>query len=292
MLKRWRNSLYRKYESKQREAYERPTPYIYLLIFILVGLFSQAYFHNYNIVYLALFFTFSIALSAYYFGRENIKNIDFSLENSRVFTNLSNSLSFKLEPKEYVFNVYLSDKDETEIAYLSDIRKTTFSTLHFHSKTRGFAKLPSYKLLSKFPLPHQVFYKIKNFDSILVYPEPNGINLQNYINLQKEKHGDIDDFNTIRAFRTSDKLSSIHWPLYASSKKLYTKEYNFNEEKFDLFFDYEHCANDKESRLSQLTLWTLECERTQKEFSIKMPHELLQSKKMSTDEILTKLALF
>ena len=292
MLKRWRNSFYRRYENVERVAYEKPTAYIYLLILLLIGLFSQAFFHNYNIVYLAMFFTFSIALSSYYFGRVNIKNIDFILENTRVYADTTNRLNFKISAKDTVYNIYLSDREDNEVNYLGDVDKTIFSSLSLYCEKRGFQKLEPYKLLSKFPLPHQVFYKLKNFDDLLVYPKPKGLSLERFLALNYSISGDLDDFKNIKEFQNTDKISNIHWPLYASKNKLYVKEYNFNEQNFELVFEYKTCAKDKESRLSQLCLWVLECEKTKKDFIIKMPKTRLDSTKMGIDEILKHLSTY
>lgn len=292
MLKRWRASLYRRYENVEREAYEKPTPYIYLLILLLIGLFSQAFFHNYNIVYLAMFFTFSIAISSYYFGRVNIKDIDFTLEKTRLYADTTNSLNFKVSAKNISYNIYLSDREDKEITFLDDVDKTIFSSLSLYCEKRGVQKLEAYKLLSKFPLPQQVFYKLKKFDDILVYPKPQGISLEKFLSLNYSISGDLDDFKNIKEFQTSDKIANIHWPLYASKNKLYVKEYNFNEENFELVFDYNSCAKDKESKLSQLCLWALECEKTKKDFIINMPNTRLDSTKMSIDEILKHLSTY
>ena len=54
----------RSYARIARKGSERPTRYIYLLILIFVALFMQAYIHNYNIVYMALFFTFAFSISS------------------------------------------------------------------------------------------------------------------------------------------------------------------------------------------------------------------------------------
>jgi len=57
----------------------------------------QAYIHNYNIVYLALFFTFAFSFSGYFFGRNNIRSLEVELLSfQRVFANRKSSYALLL----------------------------------------------------------------------------------------------------------------------------------------------------------------------------------------------------
>jgi hypothetical protein len=66
----------------------------------------------------------------------------------------------------------------------------------------------------------------------------------------------------------------------------------FQEPSHKLRFNFGECALDDESRLSQLTLWILECEKMGLNFTILMPDVLLDSEKKRIDEILEILAKF
>ena len=70
------------------------------------------------------------------------------------------------------------------------------------------------------------------------------------------------------------------------------KNYEYIHEDKILYFDFEKLKGTQEERLSQLTLWSLECEKYKLNFTIKLKGKILNSKKESIDEILTHIALF
>ena len=72
------------------------------------------------------------------------------------------------------------------------------------------------------------------------------------------------------------------------SVKVFSKEAQTPQ----LVFNFQSAANNDEARLSQLSLWVLECEKQNLPFMIQMPNKLLISRKVSTDEILEYLAKY
>jgi hypothetical protein len=70
--------------------------------------------------------------------------------------------------------------------------------------------------------------------------------------------------------------------------KLFTKE----TETPKLLFDFHTAGKNDETRLSQLCLWVLECEKQKLPFMVQMPHKVLNSAKESIDVILETLARY
>jgi len=58
--------------SIHRSVKVRPTKQFFLLLFGIIALFVQAYMHNYNIVYIMMFFLVSVAGTSTYFGMKNL----------------------------------------------------------------------------------------------------------------------------------------------------------------------------------------------------------------------------
>jgi hypothetical protein len=86
-------------------------------------------------------------------------------------------------------------------------------------------------------------------------------------------------------------VSRIHWPSVAKGE-IAVKTFEHEQKTDTLNFDFLRCADSDEARLSQLTLWVLECEQARLPFTITMPHGILDSNKEGIDAILEHLALY
>ena len=71
-----------------------------------------------------------------------------------------------------------------------------------------------------------------------------------------------------------------------------SKQFLQEEASRTLRFDFAQSGTDDESRLSQLTLWALECEKAGLPFIITMPGMTLESKQRGVDGILEILARY
>lgn len=292
LQKRFSNS----FERHARKGSERGTKYIYLLIGIFVALFLQAFVHNYNIVYMALFFTFAFAYTGGLFGRRNIRALELKLFSmQRAFVNQKSvytlHLSSNSERDIYDITCYSQDKKK-HLNNISSSKSSLLELEHQHH-SRGAHTLTTVRCESFFPLPHQFFFKVfdinKNYD---VYPEPKGKSLESFLARKEVNYADIEDQEGLKEYVHGDKISHIHWKSLAKGKGLQSKEFSYSDDQNDLIFDFERCERDDEARLSQLCLWVLECEKFALEFIIMMPYEKIESSKWSSDEILKKLARY
>jgi hypothetical protein len=146
---------------------------------------------------------------------------------------------------------------------------------------------------SGFPLPHQIFYKVFDIDkTFVVYPEPKGESIDAFIAKNRSLYGDKDDFEGIKTYESSDRLSQVYWPSLAKGDALMSKVFSHTNEATVLHFDFITCGTNDEQRLSQLCLWVLECEQRSYAYSISIGQKTLNSKKMDTDEILSYLGQY
>ncbi len=274
---------------------QRATPFSLFVVVLLFGLFFEAYMHNFNLVYITLFFVFATAFSAGPIGIRNIKNIEAKFDGcGRLFANVLGECRIKVSNKgiytAWALDVLFEDKK----IYIGSIKGSSveFVKVEYIAPKRGYLYIKECKIESLFPLSTVRFQiDIKDCKRVVVYPQPKGIPLSKYLAISKNFIGDESDFDGVGTYSGSESASRIHWASVAKGElavKKFVKEYQSQK----LEFDFIKAANSDEDRLSQLTLWVLECEEAKLDFVIYMPNGILDSQKENIDEILTKFALY
>jgi uncharacterized protein (DUF58 family) len=243
-----------------------------------------------------MFFTFSIAGTSTIFGMLNLYPLKLNfISNRRFFANESIEFSILAsnDSNYSIFDISLFHKNEKR--YIDVLKPQEKKTILFKTRfeTRGKGRLDAIVAKSLFPLIHEVKTKKLNIDKdIVVYPTPYGHSLLASKHLNNSHSGDMSDFNGIKRFDESASISTIHWASLAKSDTLMSKMFAYEEEQKQLHFDFSKLSGSVEQRLSQLTLWVLECETNRFDFTMGIDDELFDSKKGEIDEILTKLALY
>jgi uncharacterized protein (DUF58 family) len=274
----------------------RPTKYFILLVLAIVGLFFLAYMHNYNIVYLVMFFIFSLAGASSIIGRLNLYELEATVLHAQNF--------FANTPSEYTLSIQNPAQRDSYALELTNHESSLIinELKSLHSKTvvltctpskRGHFMLPPLQIGSHFPLPHEILFREIDLDQeTIVYPEPKGESLENFSDKNRAFFGEHDDFEGIRPFREGESLSLIHWPSLAKGGGLMAKEFSLLEQSRHLHFYFSTCADSDESRLSQLCLWVLECQEKKINFTVHLPSITLNSTQRGHHEILRYLALY
>jgi uncharacterized protein (DUF58 family) len=278
------------------EIKSRPNRYFVLLMITIIGLFSLAYIHNYNIVYLMMFFAFSLAAASSLLGRLNLDPVRAALLScDRLFASTPSRCRIVLHNTVSRPLYAIDCSNAHQSCHLSRIEPEgrEIVTLSLRFEKRGDAEMGAIELSSYFPLPHERFYKdLPLNESLLVYPEPKGEPLERFCARSHAFTGERDEFEGLRPYQHGDHLSLVHWPSLAIGAGMMSRLFSHTGESAALHFDFQSAANDDESRLSQLTLWTLQCEKQGLPYTIDLPGRRLDSKKMATDEILACLARF
>lgn len=275
----------------------RPTRYFPLLVLAIIALFLLAYMHNYNIVYLMMFFTFALAGASSLIGRFNLIDLELAFfSGERCFAKVQSHYAIRLSNpalSRSAYAVELHTGDEHHVVNILPPYADQIVRFDLTPLKRGTITLPAIELGSRFPLPHELLYReIDLRRTLTVYPEPKGMPLEAFTNKSRTFSGEQDDFDGIRNYRKGDPLSLIHWASIAKNSELMSKEFIYNEQNRKLYFDFRLCGDDDEARLSQLTLWILECERKAIPYLVKMPDQMIDSMKVPTDAILETLARF
>lgn len=266
-----------------------------LVVVMLFGLFLEAYMHNFNLVYIVLFFLFGLAFVASPLGIANMANLSLSLQGSdRLFVKETSHLYLALKNNKSTESYALQLACMGKTLFIPSVKAESreILTLPHTPQKRGTLEVGECLLQSLFPLATIRFLlPVKLTVDKVIYPRPRGISLEKFLSRQKGRYGQESDFEGITPYSGNAPLSKIHWPSVAKGESALKKfAYEIPLEQLD--FDFYQAGKSDEERLSQLTLWVLECEAQNLEFQVRMPHETLNAKRMSIDEILEKLALY
>ena len=280
---------------RYREIRQRATKFSLLVTLLLFGLFFEAYMHNFNLVYITLFFVFALAFSAGPFGMRNIKAVGLKFDGcGRLFAEregecrvkVTNRVSYPIWDIELV-----TDKARVYIGSL-EANKSRRATVRFTPQKRGRVELGECYAESRFPLYTVRFQKyMQSSCEALVYPKPEGKSLDEYLNIRLDLVGDEGDFDGISRSDGMVSAARIHWASVAKgevSQKVFEKSIRNRE----LLFEYDRLQGNMEQRLSQLTLWVLECEKLGLDFEIVLPTERFDSREAGIEKILQTFALY
>jgi len=278
-----------------RRVIQRGTWYSLLVVIMLFGLFLEAYMHNFNLVYITLFFVFGIAFSAGSIGTFNLGRLEGKFNcSSRLFANLEGKLYFDIINNQKLTSWAIElhcNELKTLVGYIRGNTKET-SSIDIIPKKRGYLECQDIYLQSFFPINTVRFVlPLETNLKSIVYPEPKGISLRSFLNKQKSYFGEEKDFDGLAPYSGIESPTRIHWASVAKGE-IAVKTFSHEEHTQELYFKFKDAGNSDEARLSQLSLWVLACEKSQHPFVIEMPNKILSSKKESIDEILTHLAKY
>jgi uncharacterized protein (DUF58 family) len=253
--------------------------------------------HNYNIVYLMMFFIFSLAGASSIIGRLNLYEIQASvLASQDLFANTASTYTLELYNPNIEKDAFSLECSNTKSSVLvNELRggQTKNISLKITPEKRGKTLLPALRLGSHFPLPHEILFKdIPLEHECTVFPQPKGESLDSFSSKHLFHVGEYDDFEGIRTYREGEPLSLIYWPSLAKGGRLMAKEFSLLEKSRHLHFDFIKIEGGDEERLSQLCLWALECQKKNISYTMHFPNTSLNSTQRSHYEILQFLALY
>lgn len=275
---------------------QHATRFSVVIVVMLFGLFMEAYMHDFNLVYITLFFVFALGFSAGPIGVLNIGNLEaVFLKQGRFFSRQETQIRFEItntsSTPSWAIRLYGTEGVFVPIAKVKGDTSIVVS-IPFKPDRRGIFTYEKCYLESRYPLSTARLAKeIQAKYEGIVYPEPKGKSLDTFLQEQETHYGEEKEFDGLREYDGSQKISHIHWASVAKGEmavKIFTKETTLH----NLLFNYEKLTGDKESRLSQLCLWVLECEKKHLSFALQLPHKQFNSHKESIDEILETLARY
>ncbi len=110
----------------------------------------------------------------------------------------------------------------------------------------------------------------------LVYPKPDPGAGALPLDMRAKGEGNVpvrgdEEFQSLRAYRPGDTPRQIAWKALARGQGLLVKEFGATASA-DLWLDYDALQSlSTEERLSRLTWWVIEADRTQLPYGLKLP---------------------
>lgn len=243
-----------------------------------------------------MFFLVGIAGASSLYGVLNLYHIKVKLLSHERFFALTPSfytLSLINDSSHSAYDISITSLDEVHNIKSINAQESRTLRVRTDFQQRGSSKLPDIKLSSIFPLPHEIKFKDINLkESLVVYAQPKGISLFSIYNRDSSLNGEMDEFDGLRDFIQGESISYIHWASLAKDETLKSKTFLFEDEQKTLHFNFDTLKGEVEEKLSQLTLWVLECEKYNLAFTLDINAKILDSKEQSIDEILTTIASY
>jgi len=243
-----------------------------------------------------MFFLVAIAGASSIFGMLNLYYVQVKLLSyARFFAGTVSTYKILVtnESDNPAYDISITSNEQTQHIKAIEPHYAQTISLEVKFNKRGEEELQKIKIHSLFPLPHELKYKYIEMDKkVVVYAKPSGMPLLKFYSKNNSINGEIDEFEGIKKFSQGDNLSYIHWASLAKNDSLMSKNFIYEDETKKLRFNFKTMSGDDEDKLSQLTLWVIECEEHSFDFSIDLESTILDSKKMSTNEILEAIAKY
>ena len=176
--------------------------------------------------------------------------------------------------------VYLSLADDHQLVDLEPNESKRLE-LNYVTHVRGVHELPPVVLSSQYPAglffvwTKQTFFK----HTLTVYPKTKNLVDKAISPASGDNDSDVGaarihqgDFQGLRNYQPGDRLRDVHWASYAKNQKLISKEYEAPSAS-SLAFDWADMPKQlgHEDKLSQLSHWLTNAQRTGGAYSLSMP---------------------
>lgn len=262
----------------------RPTAGFAALLFVLGAMWYAASSQNSAAIYLLLFLLASVFLVSIPHTLINLSGVTLRVESAKpVFAGEEVCLPVEImngsRATRYQIEVVLSDANKTRecLDYVPHEGAGRL-TLRFSARHRGEHKIITLDLTSCYPLGFvRASRRFVSNQTYLIYPKPAGnpqlpTNRSGLVDRSSQQgigHG--DDFAGVRAYVRGESQHHIDWKAVARGQPLMTKQFAV-ETKRAVYLDFfELHSADVEEKLSQLTLWVIEAERSKQPYGLRLP---------------------
>ena len=165
------------------------------------------------------------------------------------------------------------------VSRIDDLEPGESRVFHLEMPTsrRGYVRLPRFGVRTLFPFELFRSWAWLHMDlSGLVYPKPARQAPEPpptqaaHGHRQHDARGE-EDFAGLRRYHVGDSPRHVAWKAYARSGDLLSKQFS-GADTSSQWFDFDEIATtDIEKRLSILTRWIIDAERTQADYGLRLP---------------------
>ncbi|MBI3715227.1 MAG: DUF58 domain-containing protein [Betaproteobacteria bacterium] len=187
-------------------------------------------------------------------------------------------------------------------AEFGDVASAAGTTFHIpiHAERRGRAQCGRLEIFTEYPVGLFHSWSYVDFGShCLVYPKPDSGDGALPLDARAKGEGNVpirgdEEFQSLRAYRPGDTPRQIAWKALAREQGLLVKEFG-STASAELWLDFAALEGmDTELRLSRLTWWVMEAERSQLPYGLRLPEQSIRPGlgEQHRDRCLEALALF
>ncbi len=268
----------------KRKTYILPTKFGLAFLVMTLVLFFMAVGYANNLIYIFVFFLISISLTGIVVTNRNVDKAfvvavfpesNFAMENAIVNVEIENMGSRPL------WDLQLSFADSEEEYFIRKIEPhmRVMAEVPWRPKTRGLKQLPVMTLKSTFPFGLlKSWQKYRLNQTVLIFPQKVGSRAFPPEARDDERMQPVGLFKEHRLYQSSDSPTRIDWRATARRQEMLVKNYE-EAEKEKLHFDFAQTSQltNLEEKLSQLTVWIDEAEKSNHSYSLKVHDFVLPS---------------
>lgn len=299
------------YTTQRRQLYMLPTKVGWMFSLMVFALFLASIKFSHQPTFLLTFLLSALAITSSLHTHKNINNLTMTLGNAApCFVNerLSFPITLHNPLNNHRHSIWVMCGDFQECVDVPANESTTL-TIQLTAKRRGEFTLPKVSLTTHYPIGI-LFSWSRAFQSTskaIVYPKPLDLlsspsmkdiesdeSVSSDINQTKRNSG--EQISSLKNYQSGDRLRDIHWPAFAKTGKLVSKEYDQDTEQ-RLVFSWDDMGSlGLEEKLSQLSYWILKAsegrEKVAYQLSIPNFESEYSASETHTNLCLEKLALF
>lgn len=268
----------------KRKTYILPTKFGLAFLVMTLVLFFMAVGYANNLIYIFVFFLISISLTGIVITNRNVDRAyvvvvqpesNFAMENAVVNIEIENRGSRPIWDLQLTF----AGSEEEFFIRKVEPHARAVAEVPWRPQKRGLCKLPVLTLKSTFPFGLLKSWQKYRFDqTVLIFPQREGEKIFPPEARDDERNQPVGLFKEHRLYQSSDSPTRIDWRATARRQELLVKNYE-EAAKEKLHFDFAQTSqiNDLEAKLSQLTVWIDEAEKSGHSYSLKVQNFALSS---------------
>ena len=267
---------------------------------ILVCVWLAAVNYSNNLVYFVLYLLTSLSIFSLYYTRRNIKGVildqirihpGFVGGDVQVDLHLLNQDSLPARSLSILcqtHGVINVEPQELRVrgSVLNTVPRKSGAQIEgtLRAMRRGFFRLKTVEIQSSYPLGLFSASAIYEMDMpFYIYPEPKGNDTmpasRSFTNSETSTDTTApgDDFFGLRAYVPGEPLRHVAWKVYARGRPLMVKQFAGGGGPELLLSDETLLHLDAESRISQITRWSLKAHEDQLPFGISIGSNLIKT---------------
>ena len=278
----------------RRQLYILPTRMGWYFGLIMAALFGIAIKFDNQAAFMMLFVLISMALIGMIYTHNNVLGISLaSLSSKSVFVGERAEFPILVKNKSAKTReaVWVVSGGFHQVLKLKPFEEQKIN-LQLPTLQRGYINCDPVNLTSLYPLGI-FFCWSKRFlpaKRCLVYPQPLDLislptdsdQAGKQENQSLSQPGN-EDFNGMKQYQVGDRIRDIHWPSVSKTNKLVTIEYeNLSPSSLNLSWLNLPASLNTEDKLSQLTFWLIEAEKSGAKYQLEMPNNTISYDSGST----------